>query len=50
MSIKNDLTVSVIFDSSFHEDIIMEDELFLIRTILPELLQEIVTETEINKE
>ena len=50
MSVKNDLTVSIIFDSSFHEDIIMEDELFLIRTILPEILQEVIIETEINKE
>jgi len=50
MCIEDDLHVSIIFDSSFQEDIIMEEELLLIRTILPEILQDIITETEINKE
>jgi hypothetical protein len=50
MCIEDDLHVSIIFDSSFHEDIIMEEELFLIRSILPEILQEIIAETESNKE
>ncbi len=50
MCIKNDLTVSIIFDPSFNEDIIMENELSLIRSMLPEILQEISIETETNKE
>ena len=50
MSIEDDCHVSIIFDSSFHEAIIMEKELFLIRSNLPEILQDIITETEINKE
>lgn len=50
MSIKQDLFVSIVLDSGFHEDHIMEEELVLIRSILPELLQEILIQTEINKE
>lgn len=50
MSIKQDLSVSIVLDSSFHEDNILEDELVLIRSILPELLQEILIQSEINKE
>lgn len=50
MSIKHDLDVCVVFDSNFHKDSIMEKELILIQSILPELLQEIIIQTEINKE
>lgn len=50
MSIKQDLSVSIVLDSSFLENNIMEEELVLIRSILPELLQEILIQTEINKE
>lgn len=50
MSIKQDLSVSIVLDSGFYEDNIMEEELVLIRSILPELLQEILIQSEINKE
>ncbi len=50
MSIKHDLNVSIIFDPSFHNDIIMETELTLIRSILPEILQEVIVQTELDKE
>lgn len=50
MSIKQDLSVSIVLDSSFHEDHILEEELVLIRSILLELLQEILIQAEINKE
>ena len=48
MSIEQDLEVSIVFDSGFQEDDIMEKELILIKSILPEILQEIMIET--NKE
>lgn len=50
MSIEHDLDVSIVLDSGFEEDTIMEKELVLIRSILPEILQEIMIQTEINKE
>lgn len=50
MSIKQDLSVFIVLDSSFQEENIMEEELVLIRSILPELLQEVLIQTEINKE
>jgi len=50
MSIEQDLEVSIVIDSSFQEDDIMEKELVLIKSILPEILQEIMIQTEINKE
>lgn len=50
MRIKHDLDVSVVFDSDFHEDSMMEKELVLIQSILPEVLQEIIVQAEANKE
>lgn len=50
MSIKHDLDVCIVFDSSFNEDTILEKELVLIQSILPELLQEIIAQAEVNKE
>mgnify|MGYP000902565026 CR=1 FL=1 len=50
MSIEQDLEVSIVIDSSFQEDDIMEKELVLIKSILPEIMQEIMIQTEINKE
>ncbi|MCP5245556.1 MAG: hypothetical protein H6937_06240 [Burkholderiales bacterium] len=50
MSIEHDLDVSLTFDSNYDEDTIMENELVLIQSILPELLQDIMIQTEINKE
>lgn len=50
MRIEPHLDVCVVFDSSFQEKSIMEKELALIQSILPELLQEIMIQTEINKE
>ena len=50
MSIEHDLDVCIVFDSSFNEDTILEKELVLIQSILPEVLKEILIQAEINKE
>lgn len=50
MSIEDDLNVFIVLDSSFKEDIILEKELVLIQSILPEILQEIMIQSEMNKE
>jgi hypothetical protein len=50
VSIEHDLDVCVVFNSSFQEESIMEKELVLIQSILPQLLQEIMIQTEFNKE
>ena len=50
MSIEHDLDVCIVFDSSFNEDTILEKELVLIQSILPELLQEIIAQAEVNEE
>lgn len=50
MSIEQDLEISIVFDDDFQQDDIMEKELILIKSILPEILQEIMIQSEINKE
>ena len=50
MCIEQKLDVCLVFDSNFDEDTVMENELILIQSVLPVLLQDIITQTEINKE
>lgn len=50
MRIENDISFSIILESDFHEDIITEQELVLIQSILPEVLEEIIAQAEANKE
>lgn len=50
MSVELDLDISIVFDSDFCEDAITERELTLIRSILPQVLQEIAFQAELNKE
>lgn len=50
MSIEQELEVSIDYDSNFQQESVMEKELTLIKSILPEVLQEIMVQSEINKE
>jgi hypothetical protein len=50
VSVEPDLDVSIFFDPDFHEDAITEGELILIRSVLPQVLQEIAFQAELNKE
>lgn len=50
MCIEQKLDVCFVFDSNFDEDTIMENELVLIQSVLPELLQDILIQVEMNKE
>ncbi|MBL8499327.1 MAG: hypothetical protein JNL77_01885 [Nitrosomonas sp.] len=50
MSIEQEFEVSIDYDSSFQQEDVMEKELTLIKSILPEILQEIMIQSEINKE
>lgn len=50
MSVELDLDVSIVFSPDFCEDAITERELILIRSILPQVLQEIALQAELNKE
>lgn len=50
MSIEQEFEVSIDYDSNFQQEDVMEKELTLIKSILPEILQEIMIQSEINKE
>lgn len=50
MSIEHEFEVSIVYDSNFQSESVMEKELILIKSILPEVLQEIMIQSEINKE
>jgi len=50
VNVELDLDISIVFDSCFSEDAITEMELTLIRSILPQVLQEIAFQVELNKE
>lgn len=50
MSIEQEFEVSIDYDSNFQQESVMEKELTLIKSILPEVLQEIMVQSEINKE
>ena len=50
MSIEQEFEVSIDYDSNFQQESVMEKELTLIKSILPEVLQEIMIQSEINKE
>lgn len=49
MSIEQEFEVSISYDSNFLQEDVTEKELILIKSILPEILQEIMIQTEINK-
>ena len=50
MSIEQEFEVSIDYDSNFQQENVTETELILIKSILPEILQEIMIQSEINKE
>lgn len=50
MSIEQEFEVSIDYDSNFQQEDVTEKELILIKSILPEILQEIMIQSEINKE
>ena len=50
MSIEQEFEVSISCDSNFLQEDVTEKELILIKSILPEILQEIMIQSEINKE
>lgn len=46
----NNLEISIFFNPDLQEQSILEGELILIQSILPEVLKEILIQAEINKE
>jgi hypothetical protein len=50
MRIEQKLDVCLVFDSNFDEDTIMKNELVLIQSVLPELMQDIMIQADIDKE
>jgi len=50
MSIEQEFEVLIDYDSNFQQEDVMEKELILIKSVLPEILQEIMIQSEINKE
>ena len=50
MNVEPDLDFSITFDPEFQEDAVTARELTLIRSILPEVLKEIIFPAELNKE
>jgi len=50
MRIEHDLDVSLTFDSNYDDDTVMENELVLIQSVLPELMQDIMIQDENDKE